>query len=187
MIEHLETDAIRYEKDNRPLLPPRVQAQTDGKKPSKGSGRRGKSLSHTRNRIPCRHFLMESVRTNHVIIGTLPCVSSTSPGQDAHMAKHADSDTLRLMGSPANSRRKVVLGISRLSEGVCTSGLCVSRFSSEQIFSSERRKIGITSHRQILQRHVASRKNREGKGPSRGVVQKCEPQERNSCAPRFEE
>ena len=28
---------------------------------------------------------------------------------------------------------------------------------------------------------------REGKGPSRGVIQKCEPHERNPYAPRFEE
>ena len=30
-------------------------------------------------------------------------------------------------------------------------------------------------------------KIRERKGPSRGVIQKCEPHERNPCAPRFEE
>ena len=37
-----------------------------------------------------------------------PCVSITSLNQDAHVARNVDSDTLRLMGSPAKSRRKVV-------------------------------------------------------------------------------
>ena len=41
--------------------------------------------------------------------GTLQCVSITSLNQDAHLAKNADSDTLRLMGIPAKSRRKVVV------------------------------------------------------------------------------
>ena len=52
--------------------------------------------------------LGECVRTSHVIIGTLPCVSIISLNQDANMAKHAETDTLRLMGSPLRSRRKVV-------------------------------------------------------------------------------
>ena len=52
--------------------------------------------------------LMKSVRTCHVIVGALPCVSITSLIQDANMAKNADSDTLRLMGSPVKNRRKVV-------------------------------------------------------------------------------
>ena len=30
-------------------------------------------------------------------------------------------------------------------------------------------------------------KIRERKGPSPGVIQKCEPHERNPCAPKFEE
>ena len=30
-------------------------------------------------------------------------------------------------------------------------------------------------------------KNRERKGPTRGVIQKCDPQERSPCAPKFED
>ena len=69
-------------------LAPKVQTQTDGKKPSKVSSRR------------------EGVRTRQSIIGTLPCVSFTSLNQDALMAKNADSDTLRLMGSPSKKSKK---------------------------------------------------------------------------------
>ena len=53
-------------------------------------------------------LLGESARFRHVIVGTLPCVSISSLGQDAHMAINAVSDTLRLMGSPAKSRGKVM-------------------------------------------------------------------------------
>ena len=39
MNERLETDAIRDKKDNRPRPAPKAKAQTDGKKPSKSSGK----------------------------------------------------------------------------------------------------------------------------------------------------
>ena len=52
--------------------------------------------------------------------------------------------------------------ISCSIKGVYTFGLCVSRFSSDK-------------------------KKPKRKGPSRGVTQKCEPHERNPCAPKFEE
>ena len=50
----------------------------------------------------------ESARIRHVIIGTLPCLSITSLNQVAQMEELVSSDTLRLMGSLATSRRKVV-------------------------------------------------------------------------------
>ena len=78
----------RQEAQSSSLAPKKVQTQTDGKKPSKGSGRR------------------EGVRTRQSIIGTLPCVSFTSLNQDALVAKNADSDTLRLMGSPSKKSKK---------------------------------------------------------------------------------
>ena len=168
-------------------LAPKAKAQTDGKKPSKSSGRREEKPSGTRVTIPCRHFFRRKGTNTSCKIGTLPCVSITSLNQDAHMATNADSDTLRLMGSPAKSRRKVVSRISCLITGVYTIGMCVSRFPSEKIYSSEERKIEIKSHREILQRHMAPQKNRERKGPSRGVIQKCELHERSSCAPTFAE
>ena len=88
---------------------PKANSQTDGKIPSKSSGsRRGASYSGTRGRIPCRNFLRERVRIRHLINGILPCVSITSLNQDPNMATIADSDTLRLIGSPARCRRKVV-------------------------------------------------------------------------------
>ena len=47
---------------------------------------------------------------------------------------------------------------------------------------TERRNVEIKSRRQIPQRHLAPKKIRDRKGPSPGVIQKCEPHERNPCA-----
>ena len=58
------------QEDNRPLLAPIAHAQTDGKKPSKGSGRRGDSPSGTRGGFRAEIFLWESVRARHVVFGT---------------------------------------------------------------------------------------------------------------------
>ena len=49
-------------------------------------------------------------------------------------------------------------------------GLCVSKFSSEKIYSTERGKIGIKSHLQILQGHTAPHKNSGQKG---SIARRC--------------
>ena len=45
----------------------------------------------------------------------------------------------------------------------------------------------IKTRRQILQSHVHQNQNLGKRGPSRGIIQKCEPQERGPCAPKFKE
>ena len=88
---------------------PKAKAPSNKKIPSKSSGRRGREPFWNKRKDSVQKFpLGESVRIRDVIFGTLPCVSITSLDQDAHIATNADSDTLRLMGSPARSRRKVV-------------------------------------------------------------------------------
>ena len=79
---------------------PKAQAKTDGKIPSKGSGRRREFRAEI--------SLGKNVRTRHVIIGTLPRVNITSLRQDAGMATNAISDMLRRRRSPAKNQRKVV-------------------------------------------------------------------------------
>ena len=49
------------------------------------------------------------------------------------------------------------------------------------------KKIGIKSHRQILQGNVAPHHIRERKGSTRGVAQKCETHELSPFAPKFAE
>ena len=127
----------------------------------------------------------ESVRCGRVILGTLPCVLITSLNQDANMATNANSDTMRLMGSPSKTSKKRSVALLEDSYTIC---LCVSRFSSEKIFSTEKGEywdqIAPSSFPRARGHHI---KIRESKGPSRGIIQKCEPHERNPCAFGFEE
>ena len=101
---------------------------------------------------------MENVITRHVIIHTLPCVKITSVRQDAWTARDAILQMLRRREAQQKVTEIWCERISCLVEGVCTIGLCVSRFSSEKVYSTERKKIGIESRRQILQGPVAPKK-----------------------------
>ena len=64
--------------------------------------------------------------------------------------------------------------------------MCLKILIRANLFKGQKEK-GIKAHRPILQGHVALIKIRDRKGPSRGVIPKCEPHERNPCAPRIEE
>ena len=64
------------------------------------------------------------------------------------MATSAVSDMLRQkVNAQQEFEEKWCEWIRCRTQGVYTIGLCVSRFSSEKIYSSESRKIGIKSHR----------------------------------------
>ena len=73
---------------------------------------------------------------------------------------------------------------SSLFFGVYTIGFCVSCFSSERIYSTERRKIGIESHRRT--RGTTSQFGTE-KVHREASFRKCEFHECNPCAPKFAE
>ena len=108
VIEHLETDAISGKKDSRPLLHQERRHRLTERNHQKVEVAEEKVLLEPEAEIRADISLGESVRTRHEIIGTLPCVSITSLNQDVNMATNVDSDTLRLMPSPAKSQRKVV-------------------------------------------------------------------------------
>ena len=107
---------------------------------------------------------IQTLINRHVILGTLPCVKITSLRQDASMATNAISDMFRRRRSPARSQRMVVRKDQLLVKEVYTIGLCVSRFSSEKVCSTERWKIRIKSRCQIQQGHVAPKINSGKKG-----------------------
>ena len=65
--------------------------------------------------------------------------------------------------------------------------MCVSRFSSENVYSKERRKMGSKHAVKFSKGTWHHIDFRERKSPSRGVTEKCEPHERNPCASMFEE
>ena len=104
MIEHLENRCDQRQDGQVSSPAPKAQTQTDGKKPSKGSGLRGESPSGTRGRISCRHLR----KCTNPSCNFWPYVSIANLNQDAHVAIYADSDTPRLLPSPLKSRRKVM-------------------------------------------------------------------------------
>ena len=89
----LETQAMRDKKDNRPLLHKKRRHRLTERYPEKLQVAEMKSLLEKEAELRVDIFLGETVRTRHVIIGTLRCVSITSLNQDARMATNADSDT----------------------------------------------------------------------------------------------
>ena len=111
----------------------KARTQTDGGKPSKGSGLRGDSFSGKKGRKAGHKFPQRKVWwIRRLILGILPYVKIPSLNRDANTATNVCSDVLRLMGGRVKSRRKVVERISCHTKGVCTIGLCVSRLLSEK-------------------------------------------------------
>ena len=133
---------------------PNAKAQTDGKRPSRSSGRREESPSATRGARFCAEISCgESLCIRHGILGVLPCVSITRLNQDKCRFRHVEAD-----GQPSRkSKKSGANGSLALLKKSIQSG-CVSQDSTE------RRKTGIKSCRQILQGHVAPHKNSGRKG-----------------------
>ena len=89
------------------------------------------------------------------------------------MATNAISDMLRNTWKPSKEvEKRWCERISCCIGGVYTIGSCISRFWSEKVYSKWGWNVGIETHRQILQRHLAPNKNSGKKGPSRGIVPK---------------
>ena len=98
--------------------------------------------------------------------------------------QNVNSDTMRLMGQPSKKSKK--RSVALLEDSIQL--ICVSQDShTRKSILRRRENIGIKSHHQVLQGHVAPHQIRESKGPSRGIIPKCETHERNPCAPRLEE
>ena len=74
-MEHLENRCGHRQKRTTVFsFTKKAQTQTDGKKPSKGSGLRGGTPSGTGGRSACRNVLVWKCTNPSCIIGTLPCV-----------------------------------------------------------------------------------------------------------------
>ena len=94
-------DKVRDKEDNRALLHQMVRHSLTERCAQKVQVAEVKVLLEQEAEFRADTSLGERVRTRHVILGTRPCVSIAILNQYAHMAKNADSDTLRLMGSRA--------------------------------------------------------------------------------------
>ena len=105
------------------------------------------------------------------------------------MAKNADSDMLRLRRSPAKNQRKVVRKepLHFLLKESTQLG-CVSQDSNlRKSFQREEGKLGSKHTVKFSKSTWHQIKNRERKGPSRGIIPKCEPHDRSPCSPKFGE
>ena len=177
---------VERQEGHSSSLAPKAKAQTDGQTPKVQAAEERALLEQEaefRAEIPSE----ESVRILHSIFGTLPCVFVTSLNQDAHMVINADSDTLRPMCSPAKSWRKVVWkGQLLYSRTLYNLVVCLKILIGEKLFYGK-----LENWDQIAPSHspryVAPHQNSGKKGPSWGVIQKCEFHERSPCDPKFEE
>ena len=129
----------------------------------------------------------EFLRIRHVILGILPYVKITNLKRDANLATNVCSDTLRLNGSPIKSRRKVVEKDQwpywRSLHCWVVSQDCFSRNSILRAHG----KLGSNRTVKFSNDTWHHLKDREGTGPSQGMMQTCEPQERSPCEPKFED
>ena len=158
-ILYLETDVEAQRQKGQASSPaPNAKAQTDGQRPSKRSGSRGESRSGASGTIPHRY---RGKCTNPSCNYWHPPVcqnylseSGCTYGNRCYF-RHVEAD-----GVPSKKvEERWCERISCLIKVVPTIGLCVSRFPSEKICSTERRKFWIKSRRQILQGYVAPNKN----------------------------
>ena len=127
-----------------------------------------KVLQTKRSKIPCRYRNCNN----------LSCSNWHPPVcQDwmQNLATSAILDMLRQMKAQQKVKERLCERISCFIAGVYSIGLCVSRFSSDKIFSTWREKIGIETRCKILQKHLHQIQIRERKGPSRGIIQNCVP------------
>ena len=73
-------------------------------------------------------------------------------------------------------------------EGIATNELSISGSSSKEVYSAERRIHENHSYgKNFHGKPGTTFKKRERKGPSQGIIPKCEPHERGLCAPKFME
>ena len=122
---------------------PHSKAKTDGEIPSKSSGNGGESLSDKRGSIPRRYGTCDNPSSNYW--HSPVCQNYKSETE----CIYGNTCYFRLVEAEGKAQQKVkerwCERISCLVEGVCTFGLCVSRFLFEEIHSTEKRKIGLKS------------------------------------------
>ena len=176
MILYLGTGArIRKEKANRLLLHLIQRQRLTGKNPSTGRVAEVRALGQ---KGADSRAEMKMVISRHVITGILPYVRVTSQKQDAVMATSAAQQRLKKCGRKGS--------VELLKESIQLG--CVSQ-------EPRPRKSILWKEGALRSNHAVNfskgtwhqTKIRERKGPSREIIQRCEPHERSLCTPKFEE
>ena len=162
-------------KKSANVLPCSDTADTnDGRIPSKGKSSSGSSPSGRKNLKVCRHYIKGSC-TNPSCDYWHPPVCQNYKSDSG--CKFGDKCMIRHDETESQSSKR------RRGGEVNTFGLRLSGYRATEIqvdFAEEHEIFGIRSYRSILIRNTSPRKkNRERKGPSQRVLQKCAPKERS--------
>ena len=162
---------------------PKTQTQIDGRKPSKGFGPRGESLSGKKGQKACKNLSSKGTCANSSYYYWHGANCSECKVGDQCLTRHTEAD-----GQPSKKSKKSDRkgSVASLKESVQMG--CVSQDSHPRK-PILRKEVKLGSNHAVrfskgTWNHV---KIRERKGPSRGVTQKCEPHERHPCANQFEE
>ena len=170
MIQRLETDAMRDKKDNRLLLHQKRRHRLTERSHQKVHTSEGKVLLEQEAEL--------RAESSSVGKWTNPSCSFWDPPECLNYKSesgYTDGDRWRFRlveadGQPSKVEEKCGKGSVALLKESNAIGLCVSKLPSEKGYSTERRKIGIESHRQSLQGNVAPHQN-SGKWGS--IVRSC--------------
>ena len=169
---------VRDQKDDR-LLPHQIRRQ----RPTVKKATKMKVLTRE-VRFLCRH---KCLKTRHVNFGIFQCVRITDLKKDAHVATNVIFRHVEAQSKPSKmSKKGGAKGSVALLKESAQLG-CVSQDSyPRKSIPREEGNLG-SKHAVKFSKGTWHQKIRERKGPSRGIIQKCEPHERSPCAPKFGE
>ena len=120
-----------------------------------------------------------------MIIGILPNVNRCKPS-DKCLVRHAEADSQRSTKSKkSGGKGSVPLWKKAIHLGCVFQDTEPSK--SKSIFRKSTKSMGLDRTVCFSKGTLHHTKVRESKGPSRGVIQKCEPQVRSPCALKFDD
>ena len=141
---------------------------------------REESSSDNRSKIPCRY--KNCKKNGHVDFGIFPCVKTTSICGRKCLFRHVEAEKPSKNSKKGGTKGSVALLKESTQVG------CVSQDSHPRnSVLREKGKLGSKHAVNFSKGTWHQIKIRERKGPSRGIIPKCEPHERSPCAPKFEE
>ena len=133
------------------------------------------------------HADSNSVEIRHVNSGILPCLNYKSEkgsvyGDKCHF-RHVEAEGKPRKRSKKGGAKGSVAMLKESTHLGCASQDSVPRKS----ILREPGRLGSKHAVKFFEGTLEQIKIRERKGPSKAIIQKCEPHERSPCAPKFEE
>ena len=164
------------------------KAQIDGRKPSKSTGPRGESRSGRKGQKACKNYIKgtwtnPSCNFRHPPECLIYKSASGYKNGDKCRFWHVEADWQL---SKKLKKSGVIGSVALLKESVQFGCPSQDSYPRKSILRKER-TLGSNHTVKFSKGTLAPYKNSGIKGPSRGVIQKFEPDECNPCAPKFEE